>query len=117
MGKKSNNTIIIAEKVDYTKNNYNIYMIFSGKKEFLMSHRDDRFLYPVLKEGITLNELRWNKPVKIYSSRGINVNKHVAKEVYGTFNHIIKVVDSYIKEIEMDYTPEIENAEIYNLGI
>jgi hypothetical protein len=71
----------------YAVNNYkvefrfDIYLEFSGKREWLMSHRRNGILFNMLKHGIPLGELRrmsgWQK-------------RHV--------EYLLKVIDEYLEE-------------------
>jgi hypothetical protein len=99
--KKNTNEIknvhIFAEN-DGNISGFNIYLDFSGKREFLVKHRHNGLLYPLLKDGIQLDALlRWE--VAGVSSKSLHIrgrqrkkSERLANQVY----NLIRMVDEYI---------------------
>ena len=55
---KENRNVRIKAENNGNKNGFNIYIVFSGHKEFLMHHRHNGLLYGILKDGISISDLR-----------------------------------------------------------
>ena len=67
------NIRVVAENTDCSPG-FNIYLDFSGQREFLMFHRRNGLLYSLLRDGICVGDLaRW-APGK--------VQEIVPKEIY-----------------------------------
>lgn len=70
-------------------NNYNfesrfdIYLEFSGKREWLMVHRHNGILYRMLRNGISLAELR-----------------KISGRDKGRVQYLIRVIDEYLDELK-----------------
>lgn len=73
---------VIAEN-NYRHDGFNIYLEFSGKREYLMSHRHNAFIFDMLKHGPRLAELR--KKTKMHQEK---------------IRHLLKVIDEYILDRE-----------------
>jgi len=80
-------------------NGFNIYLDFSGQREFLMYHRHNGLLYALLKDGIRADELhRWT-PANGRGERSRGATKLLA----GMVSHLLDVVDDYISEREASH--------------
>lgn len=55
--KTRRNTMIFAENTE-GKAGFDIYISFSGQREYLMFHRHNAFLYELLKDGVKIDEFR-----------------------------------------------------------
>ena len=72
----------------------NVYLVdCHGISQFVQVRRRNALLYKMLKNGLTLNQLRVYKP---------NRSKH-AQKTYNTIKHLVKVVEEYIR-FELDDT-------------
>lgn len=83
----------------FEQDGINLYIDFSGQREYLMSYRFNRTLYKYLKRGIPLEELRVLSRAR-YESR-----KHQA--VVHSVKHITRVVDEFI---EYEWLPFMQTA-------
>lgn len=84
------NTKVIAIN-NYKKAGFSIYLSISGRLEYVMSHRHNAFLYNLLKDGLSISELkRWNP--RSYDVRRMN---NIVSSVY----HIFCVVQDFIYEM------------------
>ena len=94
--KRNNNIRIIAENRNGERG-FNIYLDFSGKREYLMGHRHNGLLYDFLKDGLSVNEMKRWKPtgnVRMRNrSRGIS-----SMRLQNMVEHLILVVDEYMLE-------------------
>ena len=89
MNKTYNNIRVIAENKEYTPG-FIIYIDFSGQREYLMNHRENRLLYKELKDGMNLGEMkRWK------TSRS---GRKAAIKLERMMSHLNKVVESYLVE-------------------
>lgn len=97
--RKENNIRIIAEN-SFNNHGFNVYIDFSGQREYLMFHRHNGMLYNILKDGICLSELRRWKPntcICKYTRRS-NVSGYT--QLHGIIKHLILVIDDYLLEVE-----------------
>lgn len=94
--KESRNIRIIAENAKL-KDGFNIYLDFSGQKEYLIYHRNNGRLYNLLKDGVAVADMKRWSPAKIGSYR---TKKTGAAQIYDTVHHLISVIDSYMIERE-----------------
>ena len=95
--KEFNNVIILAENEEY-ETGFNIYIVFSGKKEYLLTHRHQGDIYKLLSPGITLSELKRNNPRQLFIKH--RIRKNVLGKSINSLNHIISIIDWYIKDLE-----------------
>lgn len=90
------NTRIIAENNE-GKDGFHIFLEFSGRREYLMTHRHNGLLYNYLKDGVDLDDLRRLTPGKI--GRDVT-GKYGAGQLYEKVRHLIAIIDAYINERE-----------------
>ncbi|WP_421601568.1 hypothetical protein [Acetobacterium wieringae] len=72
------------------KDGFDIFLDFSGQQEFVMHHRYNGLIYPLLSDGIPLDDLRRWKPKPAQRQ----VNGKLVKMV----SYSLKVIDEYINE-------------------
>lgn len=72
---------VFATNNERVPNKFDIYIEYAGRREWLMMHRHSGILFPMLKNGITLAELR-----KI---SGLNKDR---------VKYLIRVIDEYLAE-------------------
>lgn len=89
MKKKNNyrNVKVLAKKSDKLKG-FDVYIDFSGKREYLIYHRPNQELYQVLKNGISLEALHRSSKI---------LKQHNSDRPFNAMLHLIKVVDDYIE--------------------
>ena len=86
---KQGNNIFITAQNNANNPGFCIYLVFSGRQEFLTHHRHNGLLYNLLKDGMTLNELRrWR--FRYQSKDKLN----------GMVRHLLRVIDDYMLEKE-----------------
>ena len=108
MEKKANkirnnpNTKLFAE--NNNKNGFCIFLDVSGQRDCLVVHRQNHFLFSLLKDGISIGDLRrWSaKPYKF------NAHRKTVKANIRAVNHLLKVTDEFILE-ELAYIPPKED--------
>lgn len=75
---------------------FDIILDFSGKKEYLVSHRYNGRLYRVLKDGVSLDLLQRKKPHHILrESHGRRII-HRSAQFDNMINHLKLVIDDYL---------------------
>jgi len=74
---------------DGANDGFNIFVDFSGRREFLMHHRHNGLLYAILKDGIRLEALRRWRPDNYYSAQ---LERMVA--------YLLREIESHIKSRE-----------------
>lgn len=92
---KENRNVRIKAENNGKKNGFNIYIVFSGHKEFLMHHRHNGLLYVMLKDGISISDLRRWKPSQISVSK---TGRYGGSKMFGSVRHILNVADEYLAD-------------------
>ena len=93
---KSNPNTIVKGEYD-SSGRLAVYLICSGKKEFVLLHRGNALLYSIIGKGVSFSELRrWN--YRRAASNGTRVKN--LKETM--VKHLVRVIDEYI-EYELIY--------------
>ena len=93
--KNEYNKIKVIAVNNKAKSGFDIYLEFSGRREYLMPHRHNAILYNILKNGISLRELKSGRPYKICSRVQAG---HTAVKHEGNLAHIIRTVDWYLED-------------------
>lgn len=87
MYKNLKNVKIFAENVD-GRAGFNVYLDFSGQREFLVAHRKCAPLFLLLKNGMRMEELeRWNRA---------NRRSKISQKLSHTVAHLITIASDYI---------------------
>ncbi|MBQ9521064.1 MAG: hypothetical protein IJR72_00660 [Oscillospiraceae bacterium] len=73
------------------RDGFNIYLDFSGQREFLFTHRHNGLLYNLLKDGVRTEDLRRWTPRRGTAS---------GQRLQGMVSHLLTVVDDYAAERE-----------------
>lgn len=83
MGNPENRIKVFAVNNYKVWSKFDIYLEFQGRREWLMMHRHDGVLYDLMRNGISLRELR--------QQTGFRKEK---------VKYILKVIDEYLEEQE-----------------
>ena len=94
MKMQSHNVKVIAIN-NGNKEGFNIFLDFSGQREFLMHHRHNGLLYNLLKDGMRTDALRRWEPVCHGRNKRVR-----GKRLESMVMHLLAVVDDYIEERE-----------------
>lgn len=86
---KGLNNVRIFATSRFERDGINLYIDFSGQREYLMRYRFSRVLYKHLKRGVQLEELRALSH-EHYETRDNQAMVHSLK-------HIIRVADEFIE--------------------
>ena len=90
--KENRNVRVLAEN-NGNRDGFNIFLEFSGQREFLMHHRHNGLLYARLKDGVTVADARRWRPARKGRRRA---GKNGADELQGAVRHLLSVIDSYL---------------------
>lgn len=96
--KKKRNVKVVAE--NFRDDKFDVYLVISGEREYVITHRRNYFLYELLKRGVDLQELKREKPQDLYSKNDIKITRGSARKAINSLNYLLKVVDCVLYEIE-----------------
>lgn len=107
MNKATRNVCIVAVN-NGQEDGFHIYVVFSGKREYLTYHRHNGLLYGLLKDGIPVDTLRrWSPAVNRHVSHSFTGDKRLRSMV----KHLLAVVDDYIVEREANHAAAMTQTE------
>ncbi len=111
MNQRIRNVRLIAEESDL-RNWFDIYIDFSGSREYLMPHRRNTNIYNLLKDGIRIDDLERDSRKVIsdislserrYNKGAVNLRlkcrKNKSRQLENSIEHLLIVVDEYLKDI------------------
>ena len=78
------------------KHGFDIFLDFSGQREYLMSHRHNGPLYSMLCDGAPLDEVRRWRPTGGHGPRA--VRRRHSETLHNSVRHLLLVVDDYLLE-------------------
>ena len=94
--RESRNIRVFAEN-NGNKNGFNIYLDFSGRREYLMHHRHNGLLYGLLKDGAVVADVRRWTPAQMGAGR---IGRTGAAQLYDVVSHLLTVIDDYMMDRE-----------------
>ena len=98
MKTKYNRNIRVLAENNGTKDGFNIYLDFSGQREYLMSHRHNGMLYKLLKDGAAVDDIRqWT----LSQSGSIRMHRRRYAQIRRVITHLVAVIDDYMVEREV----------------
>ena len=96
----SRNILVLAEN-NGTNNGFNIYLIFSGQREYLMTHRHNGAMYRMLENGIRLSDMqRGIREMDEQLLYGRRTGITITRQLYGNMRYLMTVIDEYIEDRE-----------------
>ena len=100
MKRYSRNIWVVAEN-NGNQDGFNIYLEFSGQREYLMTHRHSGILYGLLKDGVRLVELQRmlmdpNNQCVLARRSGILPVKQYRDKI----RYLLQVIEEYIMDRE-----------------
>lgn len=104
MKNTTRNVRIYAENLG-SRHGFNIYLDFSGQREFLMYHRHNGLTYDVLKDGMSLGELYRLDPYSLFRIANFSRDSRRRRinQAAHSLRHITMVVNDYLMEREYDH--------------
>lgn len=79
---------------------FDVFISLSGHRYYLVFHRNNRYVYQVLKDGISLSDLTRNKPYQLYTHYGLELHRRTSVKDSNSLRHLIKVIEYFIEEYE-----------------
>ena len=87
--RNTNRSILVVAENNGLRPGFNIYLDFSGQREYLMYHRHNGLLYNALKDGMHIDEIKRYR----CSYRSV-----VGKKLANMIAHLEKVIDEYLAD-------------------
>lgn len=102
--KNNNRNIRIIAENNGNRDGVNIYLDFSGQREFVMHHRHNGLLYALLQDKPRLSELqRWRGGRGRLNARFFRENDlYAAKKLEPVVLHLLDVIEDYLSWREED---------------
>ena len=82
------------------KDGFHICLLFSGQREYLMTHRHNGLLYTLLKDGVVLDDMRRWKTIDIARKIGVSPRNSRSGKLTNMVGYLLVVIDEYILERE-----------------
>ena len=95
--KKNNRNIRVYAVNNDRKKGFHIYLDFSGQREYLIYHRHNGQLYKLLKDGVTIEEMKRWKPTYFGCARYAHPSSN---RICKVVKHLMNVIDDYMLERE-----------------
>ncbi len=97
--KNLKNVTVQAEE-NANNHGFNVYISFSGQREYVMTHRRNYFIYSLLRDGVDLKDLKRSRPFKVLQKHGFERYGITASKMEKTLTHLINVLDDYLYDFE-----------------
>ncbi len=111
MSEKTNRNIKLIAKGADNQDWFDIYIELSGNREYLMPHRQNKRMYRLLKDGVSIDELERNTQRMVadislsgkrYLKGGVNprlkCRKNLSRKLENSIYHLISVANEYVLE-------------------
>ena len=100
--KRYNRNILVLAENNGMLQGFNIYLVFSGQREYLITHRHNGAMYGMLKDGIRLADLQrgvreMNIPIPRDRRKGIIDNEQLRSNM----RYLMAVIEEYIEDREL----------------
>lgn len=98
MQRCSRNILVFAEN-NGNHHGFNVYLVFSGQREYLITHRHNGAMYFMLKNGIRLADLqRGVREMKISTLCSRKAEIAATKQLRNSIRYLLMVIDEYIQD-------------------
>ncbi len=101
MKRYNRNIMVFAENNGY-KSGFNVYLVFSGQREYLFTHRHNGAMYNILKDGIRLADLQRGvreTTLPIFCERRSGIAD--TKQLRNSMRYLMVLIDDYLMDREM----------------
>lgn len=100
MKRYSRNILVTAEN-NGNQTGFNIYLVFSGQREYLSTHRHNGAMYGILKDGVRLADLqRCMQDMTVLTIYGRRVGIVDTKQFRNSMRYLLLAIEEYIEERE-----------------
>lgn len=86
---------------------FDVWLDFSGRREYLVFHRHNGLLYEALKDGVSLAELRRKRPLSSPCGLSRRQKRRRITWLQDPVDHLLLVAEDYIKGREACETEEV----------
>lgn len=100
------NVRILAENRDNI-HGFDVWLEYSGRREYLLFHRHNGLLYEALKDGVSLETLRRRRPLASPCGLSRRQDRRRITRLQDMLDHLLLVAEDYIKEREACETEEV----------
>lgn len=98
MKRYSRNIQVVAEN-NGNQNGFNVYLVFSGQREYLFTHRHNGAMFGMLKDGIRLADLqRGVRSMNIRALCGRRMCISATRQLLNSLRWLLVVIDEYIED-------------------
>ena len=94
---KRNRDVRIYAVNNKNKDGFNVYADISGRRVYMLSHRHNYHIYQLLKDGLSLDELRRGKLHRIYARHRV-AKGQIPEKIVSSLEHLIRVVEYCIQD-------------------
>ena len=94
------NIVVLAEN-NGNQHGFNVYLVFSGQREYLFTHRHNGPMYSLLKDGVRVADMQRSireKAIPTLCGRKGSIT--VTKQLLNSMQHLLIMIDDYIKDRE-----------------
>ncbi len=95
----SDSVRVLAENRDKV-HGFDVWLEFSGRREYLFFHRHNGLLYEVLKDGVTVGTLRRQRTLLPPCRLGRKQERRRGARLQDMVDHLLLVIDDYMKDRE-----------------
>ena len=100
MKRYSRNIMVYAEN-NGNQSGFNIFLEFSGQREYLVTHRHNGAMYKVLKNGVRLDDMqRGIQEMSMSSLCGRHSSIAATNQLRNSMQYLMVVIDEYISDRE-----------------
>lgn len=100
MKRYSRNILVFAEN-NGNQQGFNVYLAFSGQREYLFTHRHNGAMFRMLKDGIRLADLQRSvREMNLPALCGRHTGFTVTKQLRNSMRYLMMVIDEYIEDRE-----------------
>ncbi len=99
--KRYNRNILVFTENNDDQHGFNIYLDFSGKREYLYTHRHNGAMYCMLKDGIRLTDLqRGVRDMSLPTLCGRRADITTTKQLRNSMRYMMLVINEYMESRE-----------------
>ena len=99
--KRYNRNIMVFAENNANRCGFNVYLVFSGQREYLFTHRHNGPMYSVLKDGVRLADMqRGVREMNIPTLCGRRGGIPVTKQLRNSMRYLMVMIDEYITDRE-----------------
>ena len=94
MKNSGSNIRIVAEANEM--NGFDIFVDISGSREYLMSHRNNEYLYKMLAKGMYLDSIRRWRPNSSYRAHTHRARSVLSMKAQKAVRYLLAEIDDYL---------------------